>query len=91
MFDGTLVHFPQNCGVTWGEFSMTKQGLAHANGKGDNRSRFGEIKVDSIRHARPLLIEAIIKDDDSTLSQSTLAGGEIVRGYFRCVSAIYAN
>jgi hypothetical protein len=63
------------------ETGMTEESLACADAKGNDRSRLGKIPVDPIRNAGPILVEAIVKNDDAAVSQSAVGGGEIVRGY----------
>ena len=70
---------------------MAKKGFIRANPKWNDCSRLGEIPMDSVDHARPHFIEAVIEDDDSTLNQRAFTGRQIMRGDVGGMSSIDAD
>jgi len=91
MLDSPNVHFSQDLEVRLGKPGMTKEGLARADAKRNDRSRLGEVSMDPVRHAGPSLIETIVKNNDSALGQSAFASVKVVLGDFSRMSAVNAD
>ncbi len=82
------VKFSQDVGIRTGEWPVTEKNLIRANPERNDRSRLREMAMDSIDHARPHLIEAVVEDDDSALDQRAFAGGQVMRGNVGGMSSI---